>query len=130
MTERTPGLKQPFYAHDSLLLGNDQKDRDRNESSFKRSQKERKLICERYLPSVTVYHLEEDNVLLLDQAKYRLDGGEWKEKEEILKIDDKNSGTDRVSKRTDSFPQPWISREGNQKSIWWNFALPSRRKQK
>ena len=35
------------------------------------------------------YELEEPNVLLLDMAEYRLDGGEWQPKEEILRIDDK-----------------------------------------
>lgn len=104
-----------FYAHDSLLLEMTKRTETETKALSKEAKKERKLICERYLPSITAYHLEEDNVLLLDQAKYRLDGGEWKEKEEILKIDDKIREQTGYRKRTDSFPQPWISREGNQK---------------
>lgn len=92
---------------------------------------------ERYLKSETDYRLEDlglccstenkepgsrqsdgsrrgargKNVLLLDMAEYRLDGGEWGEREEILKIDDKIREELGYRKRTDSFPQPWLFRE-------------------
>lgn len=39
------------------------------------------------LPDTVPYTLSEPNVLLLDQAEYALDDGEWQPKEEILRLD-------------------------------------------
>ena len=59
------------------------------------------------LNSVAKYRLDEPNVLLLDQAQYRLDGGDWMPSEEILRID-------TICRRTLGYPlhmetgaQPW-----------------------
>ena len=39
------------------------------------------------LPHAVGYMLHEPNILLLDMAKWRLDGGPWQEEEEILRVD-------------------------------------------
>ncbi|MCI8417797.1 MAG: hypothetical protein HFI33_09975 [Lachnospiraceae bacterium] len=65
---------------------------------------------EQYLTDVTGYKREEPNVLLLDQARWRLDGGQWMPCEEILKIDDTVRGLCGYRRRTDSFPQPWLAK--------------------
>ena len=38
-------------------------------------------------PELVDFALEEPNVLVLDMAEYKLDDGEWREKEEILRLD-------------------------------------------
>ena len=44
------------------------------------------LVREYTVKNAVDYALSEPNVLLLDQAEYRYDGGEWQESEEILRI--------------------------------------------
>lgn len=62
------------------------------------------------LPLQTAYQLEEDNLLVLDMPRYRLDGGPLQGPEEILKIDDQIRDGLGWARRTDSFPQPWLTR--------------------
>lgn len=63
----------------------------------------------RYLMSVKNYRLHEPNVLLLDMPQYRLDQSPWREREEILRLDDRIRQEVGYQKRTDAFPQPWLS---------------------
>lgn len=65
--------------------------------------------------------LDEDNVLLLDRAQWQLDGGEWHEAEDILRID--NAVRDQLGmfKRTEAFPQPWLT--GDQKQETHSLLL-------
>lgn len=69
---------------------------------------EQTVLSERYLPAVVDYTLEEPNVLMLDQAEYRLDGGPWQPKEELLRLDDAVRKQCGYALRTESFPQPWL----------------------
>ena len=69
----------------------------------------------RRLPVRTDYRLEEPNVLLLDLAEYRLDGGEWQAKEEILRIDSRIRAQVGYKLRTDSFLQPWLEKKPQNK---------------
>ena len=94
------------YEQDSLLYrleprGTGQKVRSVQES-FDKTQAIR-------FPVFSEYELEEWNCLLLDQPGYRLDRGRMEEPEEILRIDDKIRERLHFRKRTDSFPQPWLS---------------------
>ena len=59
------------------------------------------------------YSLEEDNTLLIDMMEYSLDNGPWKEKEEILRIDNQIRKQLGMILRTDAFPQPWLSCDDN-----------------
>lgn len=52
--------------------------------------------------------LEEDNVLLLDMAEFKLDDGEWQKKEEILRLDNQIRGKLGYPLRADAYAQPWI----------------------
>ncbi len=74
------------------------------------AQTEARAYTEQYLTEVAAYIREEPNALLLDQARWRLDGGDWMPCEEILKIDDRVRGLCGYRRRTDSFPQPWLTR--------------------
>jgi hypothetical protein len=55
--------------------------------------------------------LSEPNVLLLDQASWRLDDGEWQEREEILRLDNLVRARLNLSSRGGRMPQPWTDRE-------------------
>ncbi|MGC4031067.1 MAG: hypothetical protein QM754_04885 [Tepidisphaeraceae bacterium] len=51
--------------------------------------------------------LSEPNVLLLDQAEWRLDGGDWQPGEELLKIDDAVRRQLKLKPRGGKMAQPW-----------------------
>lgn len=53
------------------------------------------------------YSLSEANVMLLDTAYWRLDDGDWQEREGILLIDDALRGLLGYPKRMDAVAQPW-----------------------
>ncbi|MBQ4075594.1 MAG: hypothetical protein IJD39_10390 [Clostridia bacterium] len=52
--------------------------------------------------------LSEPNVLLLDQAEYAFDSGEWQPKDEILRIEKGLREKHRLTRRDGSLPQPWV----------------------
>lgn len=131
-------LNLEIYAQDSVLLeleeeGQKQKSSMRKNGQLsniekkKQQNREPECVYENYLPSVTDFRLEEENVLLLDMAEYAVDDGDWKEKEEILKLDDKVRESLGYRKRTDSFPQPWLTKEKNRKEhkVRLRFAIYS-----
>lgn len=60
------------------------------------------------LPEVMQVTLDEPNVLLLDMAKFRLDEGEWREKEEVLRLDNIIRAELGYPRRADAYAQPWI----------------------
>lgn len=92
------------YAYSSLLL---ELSKECGESCEKPQQTELKYVGE--LDSKVAITLEEPNVLLLDMADYRLDGGEWRGIEEILRLD--NIIRDEVGYplRRAAWTQPWVS---------------------
>lgn len=63
------------------------------------------------LPVKVPYTLSEPNVLLLDQAEYALDDGEWQPKEEILKLDDNCRDQLGWPSRKYAVAQPWVIEE-------------------
>jgi hypothetical protein len=54
--------------------------------------------------------LSEPNVLLLDQAEFRLDDGPWQQHEEILRADNVARAALGWPQRMDSLAQPWVDR--------------------
>lgn len=62
-----------------------------------------------HLSSRMPYRLSEPNVLLLDMAEYRFDGGGWQEREEILRLDNVCRETAGYPLRMEAFAQPWTS---------------------
>lgn len=101
-------ISVPFYEHDSVLLHlmpeSDSKIPSKNLDEQERLE---------YLPSLVSYHIHEDNVLLLDMPEYRLDGGMWRKREEILRLDNFIRQEVGFPKRRDAFPQPWLSGNDN-----------------
>lgn len=53
--------------------------------------------------------LSEDNCLLLDQAEYALDDGEWQASDELLRADNWARGILGWPMREDQFAQPWVT---------------------
>ena len=51
--------------------------------------------------------LSEPNVLMLDQAEFSVDGGSWRAREELLKIDDSLRGEFGFPSKTAQIAQPW-----------------------
>ena len=95
-----------FYAQDAYLIC--LKHTEELRETELKTEKERVVLTERYLPSAVEYSLEEPNVLLLDQAEYCLDGGQWQPREEILRIDAAVRNACGYMLRTASTPQPWL----------------------
>ena len=63
------------------------------------------------LPEMVPYSLSEPNALLLDQAEYALDDGEWQPKEEILRLDDICRRYLKWPRRRQQVAQPWTIKE-------------------
>jgi hypothetical protein len=53
--------------------------------------------------------LSEPNVLLLDMASYSFDGGDWNDREEILRIDNIFRRELEYPLRMDAMAQPWVN---------------------
>ncbi len=67
-----------------------------------------KPVCRALLiPDAAEVTLSEPNVLLLDMAEYAFDGGEYQEREEILRLDNKFREKLGYPFRMEAFPQPW-----------------------
>jgi hypothetical protein len=55
--------------------------------------------------------LSEPNVLLLDQAEWRFDNGDWQPREELLRLDDAVRATIGLAQRGGQMAQPWTEPE-------------------
>ena len=72
------------------------------------------------------YELSEPNVLLLDEAEWKLDDGEWQEKEELLRIDNRARMLLGYPKRNRNIAQPWcIPEEVPEHRLTLSFAAES-----
>lgn len=73
------------------------------------------------------YMLSEDNVLILDRAGYSVDGGEWEEPLDVLKIDQILRRKTGQSLATGRFrPQPWrLKREDDKAVVSLRFRVNS-----
>lgn len=52
---------------------------------------------------------EEPNVLMLDQAWYRLDEGEWQNREEVLRIENRLRNLLGFPPKQEAYAQPWVT---------------------
>ena len=55
------------------------------------------------------YSLDEPNICLLDRASYQVDGGDWQEAREILKVDRALRDTFELPQRGGEMLQPWFA---------------------
>ena len=95
-------LEQDFPAHGSILLSLVP---GRSETPNPKLTTREEIVR---LDSPVPISLSEPNVLLLDQAWFRVDGGEWEGPEETLRIE--NILRDRLGlrKHNGDVPQPWL----------------------
>ncbi|MDO4273628.1 MAG: glycosyl hydrolase [Eubacteriales bacterium] len=94
--------------HGSLLLKLEEETMDRKEG---REAKFIPLGEGRVLPQPRAYTLEEENVMLLDQAEYAFDQGQWQEREEILRIDNLFREQLGYPLRMEALAQPWTQKK-------------------
>lgn len=97
-------IKRRFYRYDSLLLK--LVPTDVHEHKAKSKKKKTPSYSINFKDTVE-YKRESENVLLLDIAEYRLDDGEWREREEILLLDTILRKEIGVPDRLSGFAQPW-----------------------
>ena len=97
-----------MYDYDSLLLWLEPVVVDFSQPDMPNTRKT--LIQEKAIsmPVTMAYTLSEPNVLLLDQAEYRLDDGVWQPQEEILRLDDACREQLGWPTRKEKFAQPWV----------------------
>ena len=108
-------IRIPFYDEDSAILHF-----TKTPSSYPR------LIKKSYGKAYTIassgeYSLSEENTLLLDMAEWCIDGNAFDSREEILKIDNAVRTQLNMLKRSDAFPQPWLT--GNDNPIKHELTL-------
>lgn len=66
------------------------------------------------IPALVSYSLSEPNVLMLDQAEYSLDNGEWKAREEVLRIDEICRMELGWPSKKKHVAQPWVLEKGKE----------------
>lgn len=91
-----------LYPHDSVLL----KLIPGKSDAKPAARKERKELG--YLPCKAEVELAEPNVALLDMPEYRLNGGEWRANEEILRIGDTLKKELNMNNEIAGGAQPWL----------------------
>lgn len=94
-----------LYEYDSLLLRLRRAEADNGVTEADSREKRRELTA--ILHEVTDYSMEEENVLVLDQAEYALDGEPYQPAEELLRIDKELRGRVSYPLRTGISVQPW-----------------------
>ena len=78
----------------------------------------REELC--YAPEFVSYALSEPNVLLLDKARYALEGEEFTAEEEVLRLDSKLRRRLGLPLRVSSVVQPWVIEK---KTPRWSVTL-------
>ena len=141
--EGTTSVRLRAFEHDSFLLrfrpvkdvkGQNRKEPERAGESAPESAPawdfgapEGLPLWERNLGQPRGYVLSEPNVMLLDMAGYRLDEGEWQQREEILRIDDAIRERLGYPGRMEAVAQPWtIRREKPSHTVELLFHIKTR----
>lgn len=111
-------LKRTMYDHDSLLLYlHPAEDGAERSPAVQESCMDTAQLCaekttenrtEIKVDHVVPVTLSEPNVLVLDQAEYAFDRGEWMPREELLRIDNKFREVLQYPLRMEAFAQPWL----------------------
>lgn len=115
-------IKKVLYAWDSILLHLEAT----TEKQLVTEITEKENICEIDFKTAVSYKREEPNVLLLDMAEYKLDDGEFCEKEEILRIDSAIREILKYPAANGKDTQPWtIAKEKNTHFVTLKFTVNS-----
>lgn len=104
-------IQKTMFDHDSLLLVMSPTESFQTDTIVMNCDNKRESGETLELANNMEFKLEEPNVLVLDQAEYAFDHGEWQRREEILRIDKKFRETVGYPQRMKKFEQPWIHQE-------------------
>ena len=77
------------------------------------------------IPNKVDYSLSEPNVLLLDMAKYQVNGGAIHDKEEIMRIDSLVRTELKLDLRKYKVVQPWAVPNSPEKFNVWAISIPN-----
>lgn len=119
-------LKRDMFDHDSLLLYltpvEDVKE-EIVESLIHESGSQKHI----QIPNVVPVSLSEPNVLVLDQAEYAFDNGEWMSREELLRIDNEFREKLGYPLRMETSAQPWVDQteEKAEHTLSLRFSIES-----
>lgn len=102
-------LKRSMYDHDSLLLYMTPIS-NVIEGNLNREEKDGIVEKKVDIPYVVPVTLSEPNVLVLDQAEFAFDDGEWMPREELLRIDNIFRNQLGYPLRMNDYAQPWVDR--------------------
>lgn len=110
-TDKKTTIIREMYDHDSLLLVLQPMNNKREHSDFDLRKEQDKKGEPVSVTNKVAVSLSEPNVLLLDLAEYAFDEGEWKDKEEVLRIDNAFRKLLNYPQRVDHSAQPWVYQE-------------------
>lgn len=111
-----------IYDYDSLLLNLEETDVESEYTLCEGVVAETEAEAENFVEFTT----DNPNVLVLDMAQYRLNGGEWQREEEILRIDEKVRNELGLMVRKVKFVQPWaIDGEPEDNTLELKFTVNS-----
>ncbi len=111
-----------LYQHDSLLLRLTPTDK----TCAVEAVADKKTETALHIPHAVPFRLDEPNALLLDMATWKLDGGEWHEEEEILRIDTAVRHVAGWNPNCNACDQPWyLPKKAGGHTIELCFAFES-----
>ncbi|MCQ2462193.1 MAG: hypothetical protein MJ177_02160, partial [Clostridia bacterium] len=114
-------IDRRVYGYDSILL---RLDPVKSESIPAYRQPEFENVI--YIPDRVGYELSEPNVLLLDMAETKVNGGEWLPREELLRADNVWRKKAGLPRRCGSSVQPWvIEKEKEKDTLTLRFIIES-----
>lgn len=112
-----------LYGEDSILLKLEKS--DGSEKRYKEAEKIYKREQVASLERPDMYLRTEPNVLLLDYAEVSADGGEFSEKEEILRADNRLRRRFGFMPREERMNQPWHLQEGEHHRVKARYEIDS-----
>lgn len=101
-------IERAVFDHDSLLLRLYSEKAETEGETNRKNEVAVPVPKEILAPDRVPVQFSEPNVMVLDQAEYAFDDGEWMPREELLRIDNKFRSILGYPLRMEAFAQPWL----------------------
>ena len=101
-------IERAVFDHDSLLLCLYSEKAETEGETNRKNEAAVPVPKEILAPDRVPVQFSEPNVMVLDQAEYAFDDGEWMPREELLRIDNKFRSILGYPLRMEAFAQPWL----------------------
>lgn len=101
-------IERAVFDHDSLLLRLYSEKAETEGETNRKNEAAVPVPKEILAPDRVPVQFSEPNVMVLDQAEYAFDDGEWMPREELLRIDNKFRSILGYPLRMEAFAQPWL----------------------